>query len=117
MPPLAFAPGFEPGGAFSVLLVFLGFVLFAAARALTLEEESLFSASVVYLALGLAAAGVIHALGIRWIDPFENASPDRASDGVRARGRSVRQRPDDQPLRCDGDSGGRLWGCSASCCR
>ena len=72
MPPLAFAPGFKPGGAFSVLLVFLGLVLLAAARALTVEEKSLFSASVVYLALGLAAAGVIHALGIRWINPFEN---------------------------------------------
>jgi hypothetical protein len=71
MPPLAFAPGFEPGGTFSVLLVFLGVVLLAAARALTVEENSLFSASVVYLALGLAAAGVIHALGIRWINPFE----------------------------------------------
>ena len=71
--PGAFAPGFEPGGAFPVLLVFLGFVLLAAARALTVEEESHFSASVVYLALGLAAAGVIHALGIRWIDPFEDA--------------------------------------------
>jgi sodium/hydrogen antiporter len=71
--PGAFAPGFEPVGAFPVLLVFLGFVLLAAARALTVEEESHFSASVVYLALGLAAAGVIHALGIRWIDPFEDA--------------------------------------------
>ena len=71
--PGAFAPGFEPVGAFPVLLVFLGFVLLAAARALTVEEESPFSASVVYLALGLAAAGVIHALGIRWIDPFEDA--------------------------------------------
>lgn len=55
--PLAFAPGFEPVGVFAVLLVFLGFVLLAAARALTLAEESPFSASVVYLALGLAAAG------------------------------------------------------------
>jgi NhaP-type Na+/H+ or K+/H+ antiporter len=71
--PLAFAPGFEPVGVFAVLLVFLGFVLLAAARALTLAEESPFSASVVYLALGLAAAVVIHALGIRWLDPFKNA--------------------------------------------
>jgi hypothetical protein len=72
--PLAFAPGFELGGAFALLLVFLGFVLLAAARALTLEEESRFSASVVYLGLGLAAAGVIHVLGIRWIDPFKEAT-------------------------------------------
>ena len=56
--PLAFAPGFELGGAFALLLVFLGFVLLAAARALTLEEKSRFSASVVYLGLGLAAAGL-----------------------------------------------------------
>jgi len=69
--PLAFAPGLKLGGAFPVLLVFLGFVLLAAARALTLEEESRVSASVVYLGLGLAAAGVIHMLGIRWIDPFK----------------------------------------------
>ena len=73
MLPLAFAPGFKPIGAFPLLLVFLGFVLLAAARALTLEEESPVSASVVYLGLGLVAAGVIHALGIRWIDPFRNA--------------------------------------------
>jgi hypothetical protein len=70
---VALAPGFEPSGAFAALLVFLGFVLLAAGRALTLEEQSPYSASVVYLVLGLAAAGVIHALDIEWIDPFEDA--------------------------------------------
>jgi NhaP-type Na+/H+ or K+/H+ antiporter len=73
VPPLALAPGFEPIGAFGALLIFLGFVLLAAGRALTREEESPYSASVVYLGLGLAAAGVIHVLELKWIDPFEDS--------------------------------------------
>jgi NhaP-type Na+/H+ or K+/H+ antiporter len=71
-PPLALGPGFEPISAFSVLVVFLGFVLLAAGRALTLEEETRYSASVVYLGLGLAAAVVIDLLDLGWIDPFED---------------------------------------------
>lgn len=73
LPPLALAPGFKPISAFAALVLFLGFVLLAAGRALTLEEKSPYSASVVYLALGLAAAGVIHLLDLEWIDPFEDA--------------------------------------------
>jgi NhaP-type Na+/H+ or K+/H+ antiporter len=74
VPPLALAPGFGPITAFAALVVFLGFVVLAAGRALTLEgEENAYSASVVYLALGLAAAAVIHALDLQWIDPFEDA--------------------------------------------
>ena len=74
MPPLAIAPGFHPFAAFAVLVVFLGFVLLVAGRALTLEDKGPYSASVVYLGLGLGAAGVIHALDLQWIDPFEDAS-------------------------------------------
>ena len=44
----------------------------ATGRALTLEEGP-YSASVVYLGLGLAAAGVIHVLDVEWIDPFKDA--------------------------------------------
>lgn len=73
LPPLALAPGFKPISAFAALVLFLGFVLLAAGRALTLEEKSPYSASVVYLGLGLAAAGVIHVLDLEWIDPFEDA--------------------------------------------
>ncbi len=73
LPPLALSPGFDPISAFSVLVVFLGFVLLAAGRALTLEAETTYSASVVYLGLGLAAAGVINLLDLGWIDPFEDA--------------------------------------------
>jgi NhaP-type Na+/H+ or K+/H+ antiporter len=114
--PLAFAPGFEPVGVFAVLLVFLGFVLLAAARALTLAEESPFSASVVYLALGLAAAVVIHALGIRWLDPFKNARlVEHLTEfalvvALFASGLTINRS-------CDGANGERLLGCSASCCR
>ena len=75
MSPLALAPGFDPLGTFAVLVVFVGLVLLAAGRALTLEEEeSVFSASSVYLVLGLAAGGVIHVLELDWIDPFEDAA-------------------------------------------
>ncbi len=74
MTSLALAPGFDPFGTVAVLVVSLGLVLLAAGRALTLEEEEgLFSASVLYLVLGLAAGGVIHLLGLEWIDPFEDA--------------------------------------------
>ena len=75
MPSLALAPGFDPLSTFAVLTVFSGLVLLAAGRALTLEEEeSVFAASSVYLVLGLAAGGVIHVLGLDWIDPFEDAA-------------------------------------------
>lgn len=72
-PPLAVGPGFEPFTEFAALIVFLGFVLLAAGRALSHEEDTPYSASVVYLVLGLAAAGVIHALDLEWIDPFGDA--------------------------------------------
>jgi sodium/hydrogen antiporter len=55
-------------------VVFLGFVLLAAGRALEVEDETRYSASVVYLGLGLAAAAVIEALDLSWIDPFEDAA-------------------------------------------
>jgi NhaP-type Na+/H+ or K+/H+ antiporter len=75
VPPLALAPGFDPLNTFPVLVVFLGLVLLAAGRALTREEEeSVFSASSTYLVLALAAGGVIHVLGLDWIDPFEDAA-------------------------------------------
>jgi NhaP-type Na+/H+ or K+/H+ antiporter len=70
---LRLAPGFHPIGSFAILLLFLGFVLLAAGRALTLEEQSPYSASVIYLVLGPAAAVVIHALDLKWVDPFADA--------------------------------------------
>jgi sodium/hydrogen antiporter len=73
--PLALAPGFDPFSTFAVLVVFVGLVLLAAGRAQTLEEEKgVISASSMYLVLGLAAGGVIHVLGLGWIDPFEDAA-------------------------------------------
>jgi NhaP-type Na+/H+ or K+/H+ antiporter len=74
MIPVALAPGLGPVGSFALMVAVLGGVLLAAGRALTLEEEeSLFSAALIYLILGLALAAVVHALDVEWIDPFQDA--------------------------------------------
>jgi NhaP-type Na+/H+ or K+/H+ antiporter len=57
---------FADGTAIVVLLV--GLVLFAAIAALSHEHERAYSASIVYLAVGIAAAAVTDLLDLRWVD-------------------------------------------------
>lgn len=53
--------------------MFLGAAMLLAIGALSRQNERPFSASLVYLALGLAATVIIHGLGVSWIDPFDNS--------------------------------------------
>jgi sodium/hydrogen antiporter len=48
--------------------------VFAAVGALSHEHERAFSASVIYLAVGLCAAAGIEVLGVAWLDPIADAA-------------------------------------------
>jgi sodium/hydrogen antiporter len=64
--------GFSFADPFSLGLLFIGCAVFAAVGALSHQRERAFSASLIYLALGAAAAAVIHFWGIAWVDPTED---------------------------------------------
>jgi len=66
-------PGFSFADPFALGLAFAGLAIFAAIGALSHQHERAFSASVIYLALGLFAATVIDLLGVRWLDPLADA--------------------------------------------
>jgi NhaP-type Na+/H+ or K+/H+ antiporter len=70
---LAAERGFSFADPYAIGLAFAGVAVFAAVGALSHQRERAFSASVIYLALGLGAAMIVEILGVRWIDPFENA--------------------------------------------
>jgi NhaP-type Na+/H+ or K+/H+ antiporter len=72
--PLAVDPGFSLADEFALGLVGFGVALFTAIGALSHEEERAFSASIIYLSLGLAAAGALSLMGIPPIDFVEDAS-------------------------------------------
>jgi sodium/hydrogen antiporter len=72
--PLASDPGFTWGDTWAFGLLFLAVALFAAIGALSHQGERAFSASLIYLGLGLGAALAVGLLEIRWIDPFEEHS-------------------------------------------
>ena len=67
--PLASDPGFTWGDTWAFGLLFLAVALFAAIGALSHQGERAFSASLIYLGLGLGAALAVGLLEIRWIDP------------------------------------------------
>jgi NhaP-type Na+/H+ or K+/H+ antiporter len=71
--PLAAERGFSFADPYAIALTFAGIAVFAAVGALSHQRERAFSASLIYLALGLAAATIIELLGVRWIDPFGDA--------------------------------------------
>ncbi len=54
-------------------LLFLGVAVFAAIGALSHQHERAFSASLIYLGLGLAAAVAVELIGVAWIDPVADA--------------------------------------------
>lgn len=70
---VAAAPGFEFGGLYALGLAFVGIAVVAALAALSHQHERAFSASLIYLLLGLAAAAAIELLGIHWLDPVDDA--------------------------------------------
>lgn len=65
--------GFEFGDWYAIGLAFVGIAVFAAIGALSHQHERAFSASLIYLGLGLVAAVVIQALDVRWLDPVDDA--------------------------------------------
>ena len=73
MPAIASSPGFEVGDPLALGIAFAGVAVFAAVGALSHQHERPFTASLIYLGLGLGAATMIDVLGVRWIDPFADA--------------------------------------------
>lgn len=71
---LASEPGFEPGSTEPLLYALGGVALLAAMLALSNQRGRSFTASVVYLALGIAVAAIVELLGVRWLEPFRDAS-------------------------------------------
>jgi NhaP-type Na+/H+ or K+/H+ antiporter len=72
--PLAADVGFSFADPWAVGLAFLGLAVFAAVGALSHEHERAFSASLIYLGLGVVAAAGLAAFGIRWLDPIRDAT-------------------------------------------
>lgn len=72
--PIASEPGFEPGSTEPLLYALGGVALLAAMLALSNQRGRLFSASVVYLALGVAVAAIVDLLDVRWLEPMRDAA-------------------------------------------
>ncbi|MDQ3677036.1 MAG: cation:proton antiporter [Actinomycetota bacterium] len=70
MPVSAAERGFSFADPYAIALAFAGLAVFVAVGALSHQHERAFSASLIYLGLGVAAATMIDLLGVRWIDPF-----------------------------------------------
>jgi NhaP-type Na+/H+ or K+/H+ antiporter len=73
VPVLASKPGLELGDPYALALAFAGVAIFAAVGALSHQHERAFSASLIYLGLGVGAATAIDVFGVRWIDPVADA--------------------------------------------
>src|SRR3712207_8461463 len=69
----AAAPGFEFGDFYAIGLAFLGIALVAALAALSHQHERAFSASLIYLMLGLGAAGAVEGACAPWSGPASAA--------------------------------------------
>jgi sodium/hydrogen antiporter len=70
---VAAAPGFDVPDTYAVALVFVGLAVAAAVGALSHQHDRAFSASLIYLALGVGAAVVIQLFDLRWLDPVDDA--------------------------------------------
>ena len=72
--PLAADVGFSFADPWAVGLAFVGLAVFAAVGALSHEHERAFSASLIYLGLGIVGAIGLSALGVAWLDPVADAT-------------------------------------------
>jgi NhaP-type Na+/H+ or K+/H+ antiporter len=70
VPFLAAERGFSFADPVAIGLLFCGIAIFAAIGALSHQEERAFSASIIYLALGVGAAIVIQLADVSWVDPI-----------------------------------------------
>lgn len=78
---LAAERGFSFADPLAIGLIFCGLAVFAAIGALSHEHERAFSASIIYLGLGAAAAVVIELAGIGWVDPLaDEAAVERLAE-------------------------------------
>ncbi|MDQ3734576.1 MAG: cation:proton antiporter [Actinomycetota bacterium] len=66
--------GFSFADPYAIALMFTGVAVFAAIGALSHQRERAFSASLIYLGLGLGAAVIIEVLGVQWIAPLRDAT-------------------------------------------
>ncbi|MBA3294480.1 MAG: cation:proton antiporter, partial [Geodermatophilaceae bacterium] len=66
--------GFSFADPYAIALVFAGIALFAAIGALSHQRERAFSASLIYLGLGLTGAVIIELLGVQWVAPLRDTS-------------------------------------------
>ena len=71
--PFAAESGFSAGDPHAIALLFLGLAFFAAVAALSHQHERAFSASLIYLGLGIGAAAVIDLLDVAWLHPIQDA--------------------------------------------
>src|SRR5918998_4957798 len=72
--PLAAERGFSVADPYAVGLLFGGLAVFAAVGALSHQHERAFSASVIYLGLGIAAAGAMEVIGVQPLDPLTDTA-------------------------------------------
>ena len=70
---LAAGPGFEWADPYAAGLLVVGLAVFAAIGALSHQDDRAFSASLIYLGVGLVAAAVIGVAGIEWLVPRQDA--------------------------------------------
>jgi len=71
--PLAAGPGLDWADPYAGALLVAGLAVFAAIGALSHQGDRAFSASLIYLAIGLGAAAVIAVADIDWLAPREDA--------------------------------------------
>jgi sodium/hydrogen antiporter len=69
---LAVAEGLSFGGPFYLALLVAGLAVMAAVGALSHQHAHAFSASVIYLLIGLGTALIVEALGVDWLEPGED---------------------------------------------
>jgi sodium/hydrogen antiporter len=69
---LAASEGFSLGEAYPVGLLLAGIAVMAAVGALSHQHAHAFSASVIYLSMGLGAALVVNGLDIAWVRPADD---------------------------------------------
>lgn len=71
--PLGLVPGFEIGSGWAIALLFVGVALAAGVGAMSHQHRRAFSASMIYLGLGVVAAVILPLLGGTRIDPIGDA--------------------------------------------
>src|SRR5215203_3953195 len=71
---LAASPGFAVPDLYVVGLLFVGVAIAAAVGALSHEHDRAFSASLIYLALGILVAVAVGVFDLRWLDPVDDAA-------------------------------------------